>query len=627
MAKQLVNPIERHVEKVVLGLAGVLLLGVAAKYLVTKPNYIELGAERVYPDTIDRHLAVKAEVVRQALRAHQPKTEEFNPILDEFVKNLRPLEKVTQGSLLRPAVPIGPEVPIIDPFSSTVEKARLVEVVKLPKPQVTSGRMMITTEPDPTKKGPEVAVDWVTVSALFDRKAQSELQQRAYGMRYGEVIFGAPQLQRRERRPDGTWSDDDWADVDAWPAARLARIPSVPLVTEGKQTFVPKDAAQAIDKFVEALKRPGEQLEAIRPLPPVEVTSPRSWTFPVLTSLHDVALQDDDYLYSTATEPAAAAPRLVRYPWLLDSPAEKPKEADKILTPAEEIRKAFQQADKLLESATKNKSLDEANEADNLYIDIMENPQATPGDKSRAERGHQKAEQLIKDIKFGSEQPPGPGDPSKGAKTRELVPMQQMWAHDAKPGSLVNGRTYQYRMRPVILNRLIGFPEKFETPADATKPMTVGSWSEPTDAVTLEPASQFFVTRFDERKREVTAEMFQWYKGIWVETKHKLKVGDRVLVEDRVDTPDPQDPESVYRAKVAFDPGATIVDIDFDRRVRERKAERGGIKFLAPGDKTCAVVVLGPEGQLDERIELLDRSDPTKTALKSKVWKAPKAKE
>jgi len=43
MAKQLVNPIERHVEKAVLGLTGLALVAVIALYLVTSPNQIELG--------------------------------------------------------------------------------------------------------------------------------------------------------------------------------------------------------------------------------------------------------------------------------------------------------------------------------------------------------------------------------------------------------------------------------------------------------------------------------------------------------------------------------------------------------------------------------------------------------
>jgi hypothetical protein len=625
LAKQLVNPIERHVEKAVLGLAGALLLGIVAKYVVTKPNSIELGGERMYPDTIDRQLALKAEVARQSLRSHQPKGQDFTPVVEEFIRDLNPLKKLSRDSIPPSAVPIGPEVPIIDPFSLTSEKARLVEVLKPSKPRTTSGRMLISTSSDPVKKGSEVEVDWVTVSALFDRKAQAELQQRAYGLRYADVLFAPAQLQRRQRRPDGSWSDEDWKDVEGWPSASLPKTPPVPLVTEGKNTFLAKDDALVIDKFNELLSRPSVQLECLRPMPPNEATSPRTWRFPVLTTVQDVATQDDEYLYASSAEPPAGGARLLRFPWL-EGQTETPKERGRELTPAELIRKDFERADKLLESAKKTRSSSDAADARNLYVAIMDNAQATPSDKTRAERRYQEVEQLLKEIKHlqpGTEE----GSGTKGTQARELGPIQQTWVHDAEPQSLINGETYQYRMRMVLVNRLLGVPEKLDRPSDAARPFLEGPWSEPSDPVTLEPATQFFITRFDERKKEVTAEMFQWFRGVWVETKHRLKIGDRVALEDRVDTPDPDDPAQKFRRPVLFDAGATVVDIDFDRRIRERKIEKGGVRFLPPGDKTCAVVLIGGNGQLVERLEALDRSDPAKSQIKSRVWKAPKETE
>ena len=65
MAKQLVSPVERHVEKVILGIVGIVLLGVIARYLVTSPNQIELGGEMVTPNAVDEKLAEKAAVVGQ----------------------------------------------------------------------------------------------------------------------------------------------------------------------------------------------------------------------------------------------------------------------------------------------------------------------------------------------------------------------------------------------------------------------------------------------------------------------------------------------------------------------------------------------------------------------------------
>ena len=67
MAKQLVNPIERHVEKAVLGLTGLALIAAIGLFLVSSPNQLELGGQAVKPGTIDQVVAQKAASVREAI--------------------------------------------------------------------------------------------------------------------------------------------------------------------------------------------------------------------------------------------------------------------------------------------------------------------------------------------------------------------------------------------------------------------------------------------------------------------------------------------------------------------------------------------------------------------------------
>ena len=57
MAKQVVNPIERHVEKALLGLAGIALIAVIVMYVVRSPNQLEIGGDMVTPGEIDAKLA------------------------------------------------------------------------------------------------------------------------------------------------------------------------------------------------------------------------------------------------------------------------------------------------------------------------------------------------------------------------------------------------------------------------------------------------------------------------------------------------------------------------------------------------------------------------------------------
>ena len=48
MAKQLVNPVERHVEKAIASVAAIVLIGVIARYFVMSPNQLEIGGSSAH---------------------------------------------------------------------------------------------------------------------------------------------------------------------------------------------------------------------------------------------------------------------------------------------------------------------------------------------------------------------------------------------------------------------------------------------------------------------------------------------------------------------------------------------------------------------------------------------------
>ena len=54
MAKQLVGPAERHLDKAILGLACLALVWVVIRYGVSSPNRIDLDGEMVSPSNIDQ---------------------------------------------------------------------------------------------------------------------------------------------------------------------------------------------------------------------------------------------------------------------------------------------------------------------------------------------------------------------------------------------------------------------------------------------------------------------------------------------------------------------------------------------------------------------------------------------
>ncbi len=622
MAKQLVHPIERHVEKAVLGLTGLALVAVIALYLVTSPNQTELGQEKVSPSTIDGKVAQKATDVIARLHSAQPGGRIPPPLFDEFTGTLQPLARTPFPT----AVAIGPEVPIVDAAGATPGQAGLVKVNRPAKPTTTHGRGTITESVGGQPR--QVPVDWVTVSALFEVKAQAELQRLEYGAKYDEVEFAPPEVQRRARRLDGSWSDEDWKDVKCWPAAAVPPAPGITLFGAGGKMLADKDELKALDKFADDLQHPKMQLDVLRPMPP-EMVRPTRWALPVITSYRDVLKQDDEYV-NPAEQPAADPAD--RYG--VSGEAVKKKETAE-LSPAEQRIRNLQEGQKLLESAKQNKSENEAIKAGNIAVEILADRTAGPNEKDKATKLKAEAEQVQNDIKRWALMGGGPAVPAGGqqggqpVKKRERLHTQQMWAHDAGIGSIVNGESYQYRLRFRIYSRLAGLPEKFNKPEDAAIVLIAGEWSDPSDPVWIEPSTRFFVTSDNKKDEEIGVEFFQWFGGVWVKPERRVKgtVGALLRDKQRVPTPAIDDPNKVDRPEVEFVADATPVDIDFDRAFRERKAgaTTKGVKF-APPASSCSVVFVDSRGRLQERFESLDKAHPDKKDMTGRLWVQPRPK-
>ena len=497
MAKQLVNPIERHVEKAALGIAGFLLLTVIVKYVVTAPNQLELGGESVSPSSIDQKVAQKAASVRKRIREARADVEMPEPLHEDFLDELDPFQHAALALTLPAVVGIGPEVPLIDEGQRPIGQAELVKVVPTGKPAIAFGRSTFLM------RNLYVPVNWVTISAVFDVKQQMAEQQRECGTTRKEAIFGPVHLQRRACREDGSWREEDWEFVEPWPAGTVPPIPTVSLVQEENHIIVEKEDRDNVEQFFELLSQPRVQLDLLRPMMP-EKENGDNWTFPVLTSYRDVLMQDDQYLYPN--DPPAANPA-DRY---REEEEGVPGVAEE-LTPAERIAKEFAEIDRLLKSAWENMLESDAILAYNLAMDIEHDKDASPSDKNKAARLKQQAEQDESDIRRIKRSPDWKGRQQPAMvdeeePSRQPLPIQQMWVHDAKAGSVEDGRTCQYRLRPTIYNRLAGQPDKFSDPRNAAILLIPGEWTEPVE-VTIEPATVFFVTSKDERKGEVGVDL------------------------------------------------------------------------------------------------------------------------
>ena len=612
MAKQLVNPFERHIEKLVLAIAGLLLIGVMVKFVFSSPNVVQLGQETAMPATVDGRLAQKANEILQRIRDAKLSAIEHDPKFDDFVASIAPLKP--EG--LPVATAIGPEVPIVDEPGVATGRATLVVIPPAPKPVYTMGRNTLVGANAP---GGDTAVDWVMLAIPFDVKGMSELQRRAWGATQSDVIFATPEVQRRMRHSDGSWSDGDWQTIATSPSYKMPNPPTIRLVDEGGKIVANKDDVRAVQKFQEEMADPRTQLAMLRPLPPTFSKDEQAWKFPLITTYENVVKQDQEFL--TPNNPTA--PVEDRY-GIGGTAAGKPKPEPK--TASQVITQELDDARAQMETGRNLWSKNEVTLAYNRAIEVTSNKEATPEQKAKAQKLMKDAELLIADIQYNPKGDPtkagkGPSAQPDAPKKRDKSPQQDIWAYDAGVGSITNGETYQYRMRARVLNRLAGVPESFADPKDAQVVIVAGDWSEPTDPIHIPGDSWYFVTREDKNKREVFVEFFRWYEGVWVKSKAENFVEGEVLEhQERVEVPDKVDPTIAAKPTVPFGEDLTLLDIEFARPLRERKSGSGkdGVKFAAQPTPETAAVFVDSKGRLHERVVVVDKENPQKKELK--IW-------
>lgn len=602
MAKQLVGPVERHVEKIVAGVAGLCLIGVLALYLVSSPNkvVIDQGSPPVAPSGIDSLLAQKSNQVAQQIRTARGAVEAPEPVADKFASLLDPFKGEKLGAPLARGAQLNPAVPIIDPPSVIEGSAKLVEVYALPKPEVYSGRSTVVAGNDVG------ATNWVTVASKFEVKKQIEAQGLAYGETRKKLIYASVDLQRRSQRPDGSWSDDDWEDVVPFPAFELPNVPELTLEGEGKKVSVPKEGLDALQRMHDFIADPGRQQMILRPLF-VEVLNGDRWALPKQSTLQQLMIFDDEI-----RSPEFVSETLEDRYGLTSGQVVAPTES----LGGNEIKAALQEGQRRLAKANTDQ---ECIEIYNIGSAILTNPAASKEDKDKALKLQKDAEQRQNDLRRrgGGSGPSGPVQPKRTPSAQQVV-----WAHDAGLESLPSGRTMQYRIRMTLLNLLAGEPLLLRNKEDATQVFVHGPWSEPSDAIEIPATERYFITACDERRQEINVEMFRWFDGVWVKNRSKFGIGQPLSVTLRTPVPGLDDPTKADNALVDFAANAAVLDIDFKRSIRESKkgSGKGGVKFAATVTD-CAVVLMDKDGQLVERLVAIDKNHPDKDYYNSIVWK------
>ena len=544
-----INPIEQHIEKIVLALVALVLLGVLSIQFLTQPNEVEVGNRAVPPQDVFKVLEQQAQTLDGQLKDASPVLPEVKQ--SDLVERYDRAFAQASDSAARLSAALGQGVSISAATGANISDAGpssdQVAVLSVPQTSgVVAASQWGTLDPYALLSVPEYAgfvpaqqpydLPSVTVEATFSGTALRDALAPASGVgvprRFwsatGMAILGF-EVERQQLRADGSWSEP----------APIVHPPGTPVPTRA----ISQEAG-----------------------------------LPELTELISKAAAVAPEVQRPAGPPIIAGPE-----WT--PPSERVADADTEVTEADRIRRTLERAvaelDRL-QNVQSNPRNDPRNDPSGGRTPTrnMDPGRGTPpgGQTNRSQRRIEQLQTQIQELRdqlrqlgepdptmggspFGDPRMGNPGgrpmpqDPrgnpgmNPGALrpgSLELLEQQsvQLWAHDL---GVTPGATYRYRTRVVVNNPLFRKGPVLDTKDEALQaaardPFARGSWSEWTEPVVVGATEYFFVTNADPEgaisggRAVASIDTFRMYYGHYRKATLNLTPGDPV--ESTVRIPD-----------------------------------------------------------------------------------------
>ena len=231
-----INPIEQHVEKIVLGLVGLVFVGVLAMQFLVSPNRVEYENQKVPPDRVFELLGDRAETLLGQMTDPEPELPDVEtPDLASRFESGFETPLVPDDRLV--AAPLG------EPLRLSIGEVENLDgpvtPLELPDPgDALVASQWSTVDPFFAASVPsmdpylpdEQPLDKVTVSveAVIDGKAVGASLERVEDGRRaipthwwtengtGLIEVLSVQVQRQSQNPDGSWSDPEPVENVRW---------------------------------------------------------------------------------------------------------------------------------------------------------------------------------------------------------------------------------------------------------------------------------------------------------------------------------------------------------------------------------------------------------------------------
>lgn len=623
MAKQNVTFIERHLEKLVLGVAVGVLLAVVFLYFVQTPHAVDVSGQKQGPENFYASFRSEADLALQRIRSAGNKEAEAGEgqiKLPDMMAQLRPYE---WAKLPREfSVPFVPPAPPIPEVTGTLspDKVKLARILPLAQPVLTTGRAFVglpqteEIEPGSSSASPTALTPipedhhWVAVFSSIPRKEQREVFEKArYLSNLLTVIVADLQAERQTMLPNGEWSEPEL--VEGYTQRKVIIRETVPLYEQddGSLAIVDSDKSyiEALDhelrneQMQEQIQRPSFQdlldkyayhWEAPRQLPNLQVSlEDYGIMYPVDEKQKKLAPRAGDRLDAQPTRRAGRTARGAE-----GRAGNAPRNSTGLRGTQKEpeapgIGKTGGRAEvvRLLRDAKKAIADEEFLTAEELLNQIAGQPDANTGQKQEAQTLLTSIRQQVaqarrnEEIKQLQQQQGGPDE----ILGEDLDPC---WITDTL---VAPGKTYRYRVRMRVLNQYAGYANRLEDPNDAGKVIIAGEWSPWSDPIETRPVQHLFVTKMGENKA-VVLELREWDKGEWkAPLLNQRGVGQPLAFGNG-------EQATVYPAVLA--------SVQEQRNYLERTVNRDGMVSYRE-KPTITALLIKPNGEIEERIAEQDK--------------------
>lgn len=636
-----INLFEQHVEKIVIGVAGVIVLGIAAKAFFTEPNAVTLDGKSLAPAAVDEVLAEKARILKGKVESSASLEIESVGQLTSWIEKQHdaPAQPVASGTmaLVAPVTyQLGSEAAAL-----TGSSTEMYAEVAAPAPkalQVTS--LNYTIDPEEVDKFPELASRFpngqpydlhaVHVAAEFDGKA---LRSALSGFVEDRKVIPSQWVdqdmaiidvvaQREQMLPNGTWSSPEL----------VTTIPGQDSVRAQYQKAVPREKDEILQQV--ALYGP-----AVYEPPFYTAADGTPWTYDIVKRAAPKSpeiLDAERRMAAAWKDVQRAQDQLDRYLKELErkkmtptgvggEPGGKgkgtgmdsgptnaqpdPKDTNRPRETPEEIRqrKNKEAVDKAHEAYDATKEAILALDPEyNDFPDVI-----TPADPTSSQQPPRGKESYIPpdgpigegptmdtDSGGGGKRPPMQSKMTKGPAQSAAVkglfdnPSIRVWTHDI---TATPGVTYRYRLAVGLYNPFFGRESRLaESQQDLAKSAVVLSqWTDWSDPVRVSPPQQFFAVtgiysdQIDERS--ASFEVYSFTRGEHRVMNVTVRPGEPIGELRTIPAADPaEDP-----LEVDFFTGATLLDVI---------QVEGGSAL----DQRLNILVAMPDGS----IEVVDPTDP-----------------